>query len=509
LIIYNTSLNKLSYYNGSSWTTPCQSFVTNTIGSGALTSAGVAINETGNPPDQSAMLDIQSTNKGLLIPRLTDAQRNSLAPVQGLLLYNTTSNKINYWTGSTWREILNSPPIIGPITGNTTVCQGSTQTYSITAVSGATSYTWSVPSGSTITSGQGTNSINVSIGSNSGNVTVYASNGCGNSNTQSLAITVTPIPSAPTANAASSVTQTSFTANWSAVTGATTYYLDVNTNSSFTGTWILNNQNVGNVTTYSVSGLTCNTTYYYRVRAANSCGTSANSNVITVTTAFCPGSCGAQVWMTANMNVGTRVNGSANQNNDSQVEKYCYNDQDANCTTYGGLYQWAEAMQIAYTYNSNDYPTDYTCDPCGSSGRQGICPSGYHIPTDLEWSRYEWCVENSISPAGGTSLSTFQTGTGWRGSISSTAGPGAKLKASNINSPAWDGTNASGFTALPAGLRYPGGGFDNLGSYAYIWSATEYSATNAWYRTLGTSEWQSHRYNLNKTYGYSVRCLKN
>jgi len=213
--------------------------------------------------------------------------------------------------------------------------------------------------------------------------------------------------------------------------------------------------------------------------------------------------------MTANMNVGTRVNGSANQNNDSQVEKYCYNDQDANCTTYGGLYQWAEAMQIAYTYNSNDYPTDYNCDPCGSGGRQGICPGGYHIPTDLEWSRYEWCVENNISPAGGTSLSTFQTTLLWRGSTSTPAGVGAKLKASSSNSPAWDGTNASGFTALPAGYRDYFGGFYNLGSEACFWSATEYSDTYAWYRSLYTGTWQSYRRYTPKTHGLSVRCLQN
>ena len=389
----------------------------------------IGINATGNNPHSSAMLDVDAdgtTKGGLLIPRMTTAERNSIAsPAQSLLIYNTTTKCFEFYENGMW------------------------QTF-----------------------------------------------GC-----------ACTTPSAPTANAASSVTQTSFIANWSAVTGATTYYLDVNTNSSFTGTWILNNQNVGNVTTYSVSGLSCNTTYYYRVRAENSCGTSANSNVISVTTAACGPSCDAQVWMAANMNVGTRVNGSANQNNDSQVEKYCYNNQDANCTTYGGLYQWAEAMQIAYTYNTSDYPTDYNCDPCGSSGHQGICPAGYHIPTDWEWSRYEWCVENNISPTGTTTLSDFQSNTGWRGTNDNTKGPGAKLKASSSNSPAWDGTNASGFTALPAGNRTSAFGY--LGSGGYFWSATEYSASYAWYRYLYSSNWQSNRNNYGKTYGFSVRCLQN
>jgi len=392
----------------------------------------IGINATGNNPDPSAMLDVAAdgaTKGGLLIPRMTTAERNSIAsPANSLLIFNTTTNCFEWWDaiGNTW---------------------------------------------------------------------VTLSCGC-------------QPPSAPTANAATSVTQTSFTANWSAVTGATTYYLDVNTNSSFTGTWILNNQNVGNVTTYSVSGLTCNTTYYYRVRAANSCGTSANSNVISVTTAACVPSCGTQVWMTANMDVGTMINGSNEQSNNSQLEKYCYNNNASNCATYGGLYQWAEAVGEPYSSNSNSVGGSWqTCDPCGSGGRQGICPAGYHIPTDREWSRYEWCVENNISPTGTTSLSTFQNNVGGRGTNNNTIGPGAKLKASASNSPAWDGTNASGFTALPAGVRT--NGFNGLGSDAYFWSATEHSAPHAWFHLLDTGNWQSARSFYGKTPGFSVRCLQN
>jgi len=216
--------------------------------------------------------------------------------------------------------------------------------------------------------------------------------------------------------------------------------------------------------------------------------------------------------MVVNMDVGTMINGANEQNNNGVIEKYCYNDMPANCTTYGGLYQWAEVVQLPYANNNTAAGAQpwMTCDPCGSGGRQGICPAGYHVPTDLEWSRYEWCVENNISPAGGTSLSTFQTtGGAWRGSTLPTAGVGAKLKASASNSPAGDGTNASGFTALPAGYRFASGGFNFLGSYGYFWSATEGSAPSAWYRVLSTSGWQSYRANPDKTFGYSVRCLQN
>jgi phosphodiesterase/alkaline phosphatase D-like protein len=81
------------------------------------------------------------------------------------------------------------------------------------------------------------------------------------------------------------VTSSSFTANWTGVSGATGYRLDVSTNSSFS-TYVsgYQNLNVGNVTSYNVTGLGANTFYYYRVRAYNGTSTSANSNVIRVKT---------------------------------------------------------------------------------------------------------------------------------------------------------------------------------------------------------------------------------
>jgi hypothetical protein len=82
------------------------------------------------------------------------------------------------------------------------------------------------------------------------------------------------------------VTSSSFTANWTAVSGATGYRLDVSTSNSFRR-YVSGYQNldVGNVTSWSVSGLRAHKAYYYRVRAYNASITSANSNVIKVTTA--------------------------------------------------------------------------------------------------------------------------------------------------------------------------------------------------------------------------------
>ena len=90
-------------------------------------------------------------------------------------------------------------------------------------------------------------------------------------------------PSAPVAAAATSVTSSSFQANWGASSGATGYYMDVSTNSSFSS-YVFYNYDVGNYSGINVTPLSAGTTYYYRIRAYNGSGTSGNSNTITVTT---------------------------------------------------------------------------------------------------------------------------------------------------------------------------------------------------------------------------------
>ena len=106
----------------------------------------------------------------------------------------------------------------------------------------------------------------------------------GNSNVVSVT-TLPNAPASPLALAGTTIAAAGFTANWSAATEATGYRLDVATDNLFAATLSgFNNLDVGNVTTYGVSGLNPNTPYYYRVRAVNNGGTSANSNVVTVST---------------------------------------------------------------------------------------------------------------------------------------------------------------------------------------------------------------------------------
>ena len=172
---------------------------------------------------------------------------------------------------------------------------------------------------------------------------------------------------------------------------------------------------------------------------------------------------GTQVWMQENLDVGTMIQGSANPSNNGTIEKYCYDNSPANCTTYGGLYQWNEAMQYVTT-----------------PGTKGICPTGWHIPTKAEFETLKVSVGND----------------------------GNKLKGEGQGTGSGVGTNTSGFSALLAGGRYSNGYFNNLGYGTYFWSSTENNAAYAYYLTLWTSDSNIYVINFNMEVGFSVRCLE-
>ena len=129
-----------------------------------------------NAPNASAVLDVTSTTQGLLFPRLTAAQITALGtPTTGLTVLNSTTNCMQYYNGAAWQN-LSCPCSIatpGAITGNTSPGLNSTGTYSIAAVGGATSYTWSVStSNGVIISGQGTTSVTIAFSGTAGTMNI-------------------------------------------------------------------------------------------------------------------------------------------------------------------------------------------------------------------------------------------------------------------------------------------------------------------------------------------------
>ena len=187
---------------------------------------------------------------------------------------------------------------------------------------------------------------------------------------------------------------------------------------------------------------------------------------------------GSQCWMRENLRVGMRINGAENMLDDGVIEKYCYDDDLTNCDTYGGLYQWAEIM-------------NYTTQ----EGTQGICPGGWHIPSDQDWKNMEMHLGMSEAQANAPD---------WRGDDE-----GSKLKTVSGWLEGGNGTNSSGFTAIPSGYRAgEDNGFASLDNSAYWWTSTPYSDVQTWYRSVGPYVSKIQRtYNYNGS-GISVRCVK-
>ena len=155
------------------------------------------------------------------------------------------------------------PSVPSSIIGNANICSSTQQTYSILPVNGATSYTWTLPSG--WAGNSTTDSIDVTSGVNSGNITVTANNHCGSSAVQTIAITVTSIPNAPTIiNGNTSVCEgTINTYSTPTVSGATFY------------TWTLPNGWTGTSTSNSINATTNANNGNVSVAAGNACGVSA------------------------------------------------------------------------------------------------------------------------------------------------------------------------------------------------------------------------------------------
>ena len=215
---------------------------------------------------------------------------------------------------------------------------------------------------------------------------------------------------------------------------------------------------------------------------------------------------GAQCWMAENLKTthysdGTAiplVTGDSNWaalpgNNADTARAYCwYNDDEATYKDlYGTLYTYAAAT------NGDNSGADV----------QGACPTGWHLPSDAEWIEMEnYLADNGYNYDGTTGggrakiAKSLASTNGWNSS-SNTGAVG------NTDYPTY--RNKSGFAALPGGYRdFDNGSFSNAGDYGYWWSSTEDIALYAWHRYMYYSFAEVRRYNDNKSYGFSVRCVR-
>ena len=254
--------------------------------------------------------------------------------------------------------------------------------------------------------------------------------------------------------------------------------------------------------TSNLTGLTAGTTYFVRAYAINGNGTKYGDEVAFSTPV--PFVCGTntvsdyeghiyntvqigdQCWMKENMRATKYSDGTsitkASVTQESSSTRYYYDPGQA--ANYGYLYNWPAAKGPSSV----------------SANNQGICPTGWHVPSDGEWtqltqyvgSQSNYLCSNNSSYIAKALAST----TGWNSSTSTCAVG---------NTPA--SNNATGFSAVPAGYHY-GSSFDNSGSYAYFWSSTECSSSDAYYRGLNYHNATVSSYNDYKSYGYSVRCLR-
>ncbi|MCQ2271288.1 MAG: hypothetical protein MJZ72_00640 [Bacteroidales bacterium] len=270
-----------------------------------------------------------------------------------------------------------------------------------------------------------------------------------------------------------------------------------------------------------ISGLLPNTTYYFQALAIHGTDTAWAADTLTFTTLTvpCPGAVrtnehatelgsidsvrdvegnsyatvqiGSQCWMAQNLRTTQYADGTTPvslgfDTSTSTAYRYFPDGDTNNVATYGHLYNWKAVM--GSSTSSNNIP----------SGVQGICPDGWHVPSDAEWTQLtDYVNSQSGYKCGGTDKNiakALASATGWKSSS-------YNCSVGNNLSP----NNAAGFSAVPAGFY--SGSYSDFGSYATFWSATQID-TIARSRFLGYGGASVIKYNKSKNFGFSVRCLR-
>ena len=165
---------------------------------------------------------------------------------------------------------------------------------------------------------------------------------------------------------------------------------------------------------------------------------------------------GSHCWMATNLNYGVKIPYGFMQRDNCISEKYCYNDNLVNCTTYGGLYQWDELM----VYDN-------------SSDLHGLCPPGWHVPTENEWN----------------SLFAVYLNNGFAG---------AAIKY----------TGYAGFNAFLSSMWFNNISWDFFNFAVMFWSSTEHAPLKAWAHGMNNPDPSVSYYPSSKTHAFSVRCIQ-
>lgn len=212
---------------------------------------------------------------------------------------------------------------------------------------------------------------------------------------------------------------------------------------------------------------------------------------------------GNQIWMAENLAYLPSVSPHSEE---SYTEPYYYvygyegtSVSEAKATdnynTYGVLYNWPAAMNGATSSNTNP------------SGVQGICPTGWHLPSDAEWTELSnYLINNGYNYDGTTTgnkiAKALAATTNWVAS--------SYLGTATFGMPGYDllSNNSSGFSGLPGGYRVNNGSFYDIGIGGHGWSCTENTADTAWLMSLYYHYTSFVRNEFNKAYGFSVRCVR-
>ena len=175
-----------------------------------------------------------------------------------------------------------------------------------------------------------------------------------------------------------------------------------------------------------------------------------------------------------NLNIGEMVDGSENQSDNDKIERYCYNNDTTNCVEYGGLYQWAEMMNLPFECNSK------SCADSIKPNHQGICPKDWHLMT---YNDFYIVVHADGNDAG----------------------------VKGVRSMGFGGLNYTGYSLIAAGYNWAYE-FSDLNDYTYWFYPEEsknYAQEGAVAGSQGKSSTGNSRSDQYKTYGFSVRCAKN